>query len=139
MKRRYIDNGDGTVTDNATGLMWTKNAYHGAMTWSEAVAYCDNLVTNGYSDWRLPSVAQIGGTAELDTLCRANGNPAGAWEGHVGTPFTGMRDGICFYWSGTSHADHADHAWIVAMSNGDMGFSMKTYNHFYVWPVRGGQ
>ena len=45
---RFTDNGDGTVTDNLTGLMWAKNAnLAGAMTWSSALDYANNLGLGG--------------------------------------------------------------------------------------------
>jgi len=134
---RYIDNNDGTVTDTATGLMWTKNADHGRMSWSNAAAYCDNLITNGYSDWRLPTVAKYGGAAELDKLLREGENPSGAWGGVKGTPFTGVQNNF-FYWSGTSSTNNTDNAWLVPMGNGYVYYSNKTSSN-YVWPVRGRQ
>ena len=134
---RYVDNGDGTVTDNATGLMWMQNVVSEGMSWDTAVAYCDNLVTNGYSDWRLPSVAQDGGAAELDTLFRANGNPSGAWEGLEGTPFTGQQG--YWFWSGTSNASNASYAWSVEMSGGAVIWNGAKVDGNFVWPVRGGQ
>ena len=145
---RYVDNGDGTVTDTATGLMWTKNANHGPMTYAAAVAYCDNLVTNGYSDWRLPGVTRQNGSggpmgnSELDTLGRAYGSPSGTWEGTPGAPFTDVMSAGYWssYWSSTTFADDPAYAWIVPMSRG-LGWDdidKKAYA-FYVWPVRGGQ
>ena len=131
---RYIDNGDGTVTDLATSLMWTKNSNHGEMTWSNAVAYCDNLVTNGYSDWRLPSVAQDGGVAELDTLFRESGDPSGVWEKSMGYPFTNVVNTL--YWSQTLRASSPGHAWLVNMSYGGMGYTREAHHSNTVWPVR---
>jgi hypothetical protein len=54
---RFHDNGNGTVTDNLTGLMWTKNANlpGSTMTWYQAVDYCNSLTQGGYTDWRLPN------------------------------------------------------------------------------------
>ena len=134
-----VDNGDGTITDPTTGLMWTKNANHGEMTWSNAVVYCNNLVTNGYSDWRLPSVAHDEGPAELDTLFRENGNPSGAWCGVEGTPFTGVQNNGNSYWSRVSDASLTVRAWYVKMYNGYVGNGANKGASLYVWPVRGGQ
>jgi len=57
------DNGDGTVTDNVTGLMWEKKTDdEGAQdkdtvyTWKDALSYCENLYAGDYVDWRLPNV-----------------------------------------------------------------------------------
>lgn len=138
---RYIDNGDGTITDLATDLMWSKNANHGQMTWSNAMTYCENLVTNGYNDWRLPSVEQDGGVAELDTLFREGGDPSGEWERSKGYPFAGLTlSSNYIYWSSTSRASNEDQAWPVGMNSGGMYWQYpKTYDGFSVWPVRGGE
>ena len=53
-----IDNGDGTVTDNATGLMWQQVAT-GAALWGEAPSYCEGLSLGGHSDWRLPNIKEL--------------------------------------------------------------------------------
>ena len=53
-----IDNGDGTVTDTSTALMWQQDTA-GPMAWAEAVAYCERLVLAGYDDWRLPSLDEL--------------------------------------------------------------------------------
>jgi hypothetical protein len=53
-----VDNGDGTVTDTITGLMW-QQAEAGAMTWAEALAYCESLILAGYGDWRLPNANEL--------------------------------------------------------------------------------
>jgi len=55
----YTDNGDGTITDNATGLMWTQDLSSYSMSWSDAVSYCESLTTGGYTDWRLPTVKEL--------------------------------------------------------------------------------
>jgi len=64
----YTDNGDSTVTDNVTGLVWQKTpdiSGNGSITaddkrtYTEATTYCDNLVLGGQSDWRLPDIKQL--------------------------------------------------------------------------------
>jgi hypothetical protein len=135
---RYNDNGDGTVTDTATGLMWKKSPWYGKMDWVDAKAYCDNLTYAGYDDWRLPTVAKDGGTAELDTLFRKNGNPSGEWGGVLGTLFASVERSL--YWSGTASASYTSDAWFANMYDGSISSGSKTfYNRFYVWPVRGGK
>jgi formylglycine-generating enzyme required for sulfatase activity len=52
------DNGDGTITDNNTGLMWQKTDA-GEKTWAAAALYCENLVLAGYGDWRLPTSHEL--------------------------------------------------------------------------------
>lgn len=64
----YTDNGDGTITDNVTGLMWQKTCdfnddgiidVNDKMSFNESVAFVDDFTLAGYSDWRLPSIKEI--------------------------------------------------------------------------------
>ncbi|HNQ69412.1 MAG TPA: DUF1566 domain-containing protein, partial [Bacteroidales bacterium] len=63
----YTDNGNGTVTDNVTGLMWQQSAdlngdgfinVDDKLSWAEAVAAADTFSLGGYDDWRLPSIKE---------------------------------------------------------------------------------
>lgn len=63
----YVDNGDGTVTDMVTGLMWQKSTDTDGdgdidaadkMTYAEAVAGAENFNLGGYDDWRLPTIKE---------------------------------------------------------------------------------
>ncbi len=51
---RFVDNGDGTVTDTKRKLMWQQEDNGAEVTFAEAQAYCKNLRLGGYADWRLP-------------------------------------------------------------------------------------
>ena len=62
----YTDNGDNTVTDNHTGLMWQKTPPTSKMTFKEAEEYIENLSLAGYSDWRLPTIQESFSIANLD-------------------------------------------------------------------------
>ncbi|MGE9271617.1 MAG: DUF1566 domain-containing protein, partial [Verrucomicrobiales bacterium] len=54
----YVDHGDGTITDQVTGLMWTKT--HGKkMTWEEAKENARNCDIGGHLDWRLPTIKEL--------------------------------------------------------------------------------
>jgi len=55
----YKDNGDGTITDANTGLMWQQVPSSEDFTWQEAVDYCENLELDGYDDWRMPSCKEL--------------------------------------------------------------------------------
>lgn len=55
---KYIDNGDGTITDLNTGLMWVK-ARGAKLTWNEAKAGASACSTGGYNDWRMPSIKEL--------------------------------------------------------------------------------
>ena len=57
---RCVDNGDGTVTDNGTGLMWQK-ATAGPMNWNDARSYASGLSLGGHSGWGLPNRDELSG------------------------------------------------------------------------------
>ena len=65
----FTDNGDGTITDNVTGLMWQKTD-NGESTWDAAVTNAAAVTTGGYNDWRLPTPVEA-----FSILNHAN-NPA---------------------------------------------------------------
>jgi len=52
----FVNNGDGTVTDHASGLMWQKDDDGVKRTQQEAFAYCASLSLGGFDDWRLPQL-----------------------------------------------------------------------------------
>jgi hypothetical protein len=54
----FIDNGDQTVSDRATGLMWQKEDYR-SVDFEDAVGYCEADTTGGWTDWRLPDVKEL--------------------------------------------------------------------------------
>jgi hypothetical protein len=55
----YTDNGDSTVTDHVTGLVWTQNLSAQSMSWEKADDYCESLELGGYDDWRLPTLKEL--------------------------------------------------------------------------------
>jgi hypothetical protein len=127
---RFTDNGDGTITDNLTGLMWTKDANlpGGYKTWQQALDYCNNLTLGGYTDWRLPNVN------ELESLFNCAEVNTATWLNSQG--FTKVQ--AIDYWSSTTYAYDPGYAWFVYMGRG-IQYGSKSYYSFYVWPVRGGQ
>jgi hypothetical protein len=60
---RYTNNGDDTITDSQSGLMWTKtdsyNDLRKCLDWNASKSYVNNLRTGGYSDWRMPTVKEL--------------------------------------------------------------------------------
>lgn len=55
----YTDNGDGTVTDNVTGLMWQRDLPDDKYTYAESVVYAEASTLAGYTDWRLPTIKEL--------------------------------------------------------------------------------
>jgi hypothetical protein len=126
---QFTDNGDETVTDNLTGLMWAENANpDGAKTWADALTYCNDLSLGGYDDWRLPNLNEL--RSPFDPTLSAPYLPAGH-------PFDGVQSDS--YWSSTTGREGwTTYAWYVWLANGYVGLATKTSTN-YVWPVRGGQ
>lgn len=65
-KNQLVDNGDGTVTDYATGLMWQKADNGKLYDWKDALAYADTLSLAGYTDWYLPNAKELESIVGLD-------------------------------------------------------------------------
>jgi hypothetical protein len=112
--QRFVDNGNGTVTDTMTGLMWTKDAnMFGELFWEQAMEKCGSLSISGVGGWRLPSKDEL-----LFLYYSINQNEH---------PFTRVQSD--YYWgSGMSH---------VSMRHGRVEISHAGFYH--VWPVRAGQ
>jgi len=131
---RFTDNGDGTVTDNLTGLIWLKNAdCFGYITWNDALAVSNTLASGacGLSDgsvagaWRLPNVKELQSLIDFGQF-----GPALP----PGYPFSGVQ--IFYYWSSTTYAGWPDSAWYVRLYSGFVDGGQSLTND--VWPVRGG-
>lgn len=59
LEASYTDNGDGTVTDDVTGLIWQQTSASGSLNWEEANEYCESLELGGYDDWRMPTLKEL--------------------------------------------------------------------------------
>ena len=136
---RFTDNGNGTVTDNLTGLMWMKDANAGndcagadvgTETWATALASAAACNTGagyaGQTDWRLPNLREM-----LSLIDYGRSGPA-LPGGH---PFTNVQLG--YYWTSTTVASTPSSVWVVGTSGGFMDYGGKTFLQ-YVWMVRGG-
>ncbi len=66
----FVDNGNGTISDVNTGLMWQKVG-NGESTWETAVANASSITTGGYTDWRLPTPSEL-----FSIQNHENNNPA---------------------------------------------------------------
>jgi len=110
----FTDNRDGTVTDNLTSLMWQKQDDKEVRTWKEAITYCEKLYLAGYSDWRLPTIKELGSIVDNTTV-----NPAIDTTYFPGTVSS-------YYWSTTTYADGTASAWNVNFYDGYVASFSKT-------------
>ncbi len=117
----YQDNGNKTVTDKQSGLMWTQSSEDIQHTWQDAILYCNNLDFAGQTDWRLP------GKFELESIVDyGKSYPA------INQVFDCQGS---FYWSITPHADNPAYAWSVFCNDGADHW-VHTTNKYFVRCVR---
>ncbi len=72
----FVDNGDGTITDNATGLMWQQADDGNPRDWQNALSYCENLSLASHSDWRLPNAKELHSILDYSRSPQTTNSPA---------------------------------------------------------------
>lgn len=133
---RFVDNGNGTVTDALTGLVWLKNANcFAAQTWSAALTAVAQLAAGacGLSDgssagqWRMPNVGELESLIDV-----SQSNPAVS----SGNPFANIGS---TYWSSTTYRGDTTEAWVIRFTDGryinDGATNVKTNAHA-LWAVK---
>ena len=103
---RFTDNGDGTVTDAATGLTWQKADSGSGKNWEDALAYAEDLELGGHEDWRLPNAK------ELQSIVDYTRSPSTTSSAAIAPVFNcttitneaGAAD-YASYWTGTTHVN----------------------------------
>lgn len=102
----FIDNGDSTISDLATGLMWQMADDGQTRDWEEALDYSEELTLAGYTDWRLPNVKELQSIVDYTKSLETTGSAA------INDLFilSEMTDpngdkNYGFYWSSTTHQD----------------------------------
>jgi Protein of unknown function (DUF1566) len=102
----FVDNGDGTVTDEATGLMWMQSDSEKPMNWQQALEYAEKFKYAGHSDWRLPNAKELQYLVDYsrspDTTDSAAIDPV--FQATSITNEAGQKD-YPFYWTSTTHQD----------------------------------
>lgn len=163
----FVDCGNGTVTDNRTGLVWLANANcFGWLGWREAMAVvaglgdldcgemdpddCDCGLSDHSSpgEWRLPSLSEwltlVAMVSDVDVCEVAITNDAGngCWEEGCFEASTCSFYDVqpSFYWSASSYVPDAGSAWVMDLAHGlPDAVDKQDYGEVYLWPVRGGQ
>jgi len=124
----YQDNGDGTVTDLNTGLMWQQSDNGTVREWQEACNYCDGLTLAGHSDWRIPDRRELVSIVDYGRYYPVI-NPVFDCNSY-------------HYWSGSTYAFKPDgrgggQRWRVSFDYGYVTDYHEGYR-YYVRCVRGG-
>ena len=150
--RVYVDNGDGTVTDTSTGLMWEKlsddtgihdkdNTY----TWANAFAYKIATLNfeafAGYTDWRVPNITELLSIVDFGKVGPAvssafNTNCA-QWCTVLTCSCT-LGGHTYWFWSSSSFQTHPSDQWAVFFYNGVADRTWGGAAAFHVRAVRGG-
>jgi hypothetical protein len=102
-KNEFVDNGDGTITDAATGLMWTKSDSGAKRNWEQAFSYAEKLEYAGYDDWRLPNAKELQSIVDYtrapDAVDSVNRGPAI-------NPIFDLTEPESWFWTSTTHGDN---------------------------------
>ena len=120
----FVDNGDGTVLDRKTGLMWQKSGSNNYMSFQDAKNYIRNLNQErfaGYNDWRLPTIEELASLLESTKL---NGDL------YIYPVFDRQQNGC---WSSTTRSSGS--WWVVDFFYGDVYWYYDDHN-VYVRGVR---
>ena len=118
----FVDNGDGTITDTTTKLLWQKTYSGSQFLFSLASDYCTDLSFAGYTDWRLPTIE------ELQSIIDNGEYPT------IDPVFTCATS---YYWSSTESASDTTYAWAVYFVNGNLDLRLKTQSYLFSRCVRG--
>jgi Protein of unknown function (DUF1566) len=133
---RFVDNGDGTVSDRLTRLVWLRDANcFGTLAWESALTQIASLgngeclLGDGSVEgaWRLPNVREL-----LSLFDRSRSEPALA-PGH---PFLSVPASLEYFWTSTTWSTSSSTGWGVDAFYGFWNTFIKT-EELHVWPVRG--
>jgi len=107
----FSNNGDGTITDAATGLMWSQTDNGNGLTWQDALAWVQarNAANHlGHGDWRLPNAKELHSLVNYSNAPDYNGLPAIDTAFFTCTAITNENGDADFpyYWTSTTHAGY---------------------------------
>lgn len=134
--KRFKDNGDGTVTDSKTGLMWTKNAnlLEDTITFNEALEYIEGINEGkyqnfGYTDWRLPTLREFRNLIDYTKYIK---------KGHTlpgGHPFQNVQSLKFYGEKSDSYLSNSEYPRFFSLYCTLVGRNIKSC-YGYIWPVR---
>jgi Protein of unknown function (DUF1566)/Secretion system C-terminal sorting domain len=111
---RFTDNGNGTIIDNVTNLMWQKVASTASQTWENAITNAENLVLATFTDWRLPNIKELQSLNDETVVLPSITAPY----------FTNL--GVGKFWSSTSLPNQTTKAWYWSTAFGVTTYDDKT-------------
>ena len=102
----FIDNGDGTISDLATGLMWMQYDTGNSLDWEDALSTAEGFEFAGYSDWRLPDAKELQSIVDYSRAPGATNSAAidPLFNCTQITNEAGQKD-YPYYWTSTTHAN----------------------------------
>lgn len=106
----FVDNGDSTISDLATGLMWQKSDDGVARNWEQAHLYSENLELASHNDWRLPNAKELQSIVDYTRSPQTTNTPAinPVFETTEINDPNGNAGYYPFFWTSTTHLDGAN-------------------------------
>lgn len=103
---KFVDNGDGTISDLASGLMWQMFDDGQRRDWGDALNYSESLVLANHTDWRLPNIKELQSIVDYTKSLDTTDSPAISDLFKL-TEITDPNGHKNFgqYWSSTTHQD----------------------------------
>jgi hypothetical protein len=130
---KFIDNHDGTISDNATGLMWAKVDSKTTYNWENALKYAEKITLAGHSDWRLPNAKEL---QSLVDYTRAPQARDALHRGPAIDPIFTTTKTESYFWTSTTHLDgvhNYDHAVYIAFGRAMGNFAPPHSNQSKQW------
>ncbi len=164
---RFVDNGDGTITDNQTKLMWEKkdttcpgpHCVNDYFTWGSGSGVPDGTAFTTFLNTLNGGATGVGNCTSADGVTQSGGFAGHCdWRLPTIVELQGIVDGTApgcgggspcidpafgstqsyFYWSSTTYQPYPGFVWIVSFYDGSVTYDFRYYNFVYVRAVRGG-